>query len=381
MKLSLFSFIISPLLFISSIHAQENIITELDSLYVQEAYDYIIENYSEKVDELPVEATYYIGRAYFMKEDDANCLKFMNIAISKEPKYPGSHYMKGVTFQFLEQPDSALISIQRAISLTDTVANYYTTLGDVYITLNQTDEALLAYQEATKRKNPQARAYTMIAEIQNANNQTKEALNTYYLAKEKTPPEDPSYHSVLFNIGLLEYLNENYQKAQEVFLDLTNSLPQDYHARAKLIQTYYALEDYEKANPHRDILYEAYHKGNLPENMKDMFCFDQFKWKGKRIQAFERFEEPEGELYYKHLFYVINEQNEVAYRIQTENSVMSMALGGPKYLLGMNKDGVHSTLGFGFTEDFSYEFLKKAVIQVVEEKADPVASSKSDKEE
>jgi len=87
----------------------------------------------------------------------------------------------------------------------------------------------------------------------------------------------------------------------------------------------------------------------------------------------------ETQVYYKHIFYVVNDKGEIEFRIQTENSPISVELGGPKYLLGMDKDGTHSTFGFGFNEDFKYDDLKSAVIKVLEEKVKPSASSRPSK--
>lgn len=152
--------------------------------------------------------------------------------------------------------------------------------------------------------------------------------------------------------------------------------PNDYQSFAKLIQIYYGKKEYEKTKPLKEKLYKAYEQGKLSDNLKSMFCFDQFEWNGKLILAYERFAVKEGELYYKHIFYIPNDKGETEFTIQTENSPISIELGGSKYVLGMDKGGTHSTFNYGFDENLNYEDLKKTVILVLDEKIKAGASSR-----
>ncbi len=114
--------------------------------------------------------------------------------------------------------------------------------------------------------------------------------------------------------------------------------PKDFHSYAKLIQIYYHKKEYEKAKPYKNKLYEAYKKGELEDNLKDMFCFDQFKWKNKLIQAYERYEEGSKDIYNKHLFYVVGQGNNIEFRIQTVIFAnFTVEQGESKYLLCRTK--------------------------------------------
>lgn len=152
--------------------------------------------------------------------------------------------------------------------------------------------------------------------------------------------------------------------------------PTDYHTYAKLIQIYYHQKDYEKAKPYREKLYAAQKKGLLEGSLASMFCYDQFKWNDKLIQAYERFEEGSKRIYIKHLFYVVNKNNEIDYQIQTEYSPISIEQEGPKYVLCEERGKVHASHNFGFNDDFKYEDLKKSVIDILEGKRKPAASSR-----
>jgi hypothetical protein len=79
------------------------------------------------------------------------------------------------------------------------------------------------------------------------------------------------------------------------------------------------------------------------------------------------------------LFYVKNQDDKIEYRIQTEYSPISAELGGAKYLLCRRKGDAHSTYNIGFNDNFKYDELKKSVIDILEEKVKPTATSRPTK--
>jgi tetratricopeptide (TPR) repeat protein len=242
--------------------------------------------------------------------------------------------------------------------------------------LEKLNLALEAYKKATEQKDCPDRPYSFIAQVYSNQKLTDKALEAYYVAQSKINKKSPSYINVLYNIGLLESLKGNHDKAEPAFLELLKLDASDYHSDAKLIQIYYHKKEYDKAKPYKEKLYEAHQKGLLKDNLKDMFCFDQFKWKDKLIQVYERFENNSKQVCNKHLFYVLNQDNKIEYRIQTEFSPVSFELGRSKYFLCQTKGDVHSTFRIGFNEDFKYDDLKKSVIDVLEGNIKPGASSR-----
>jgi len=377
MRKILFTLLIGLLSF--NAFSQDEITTELKAKYESEKYDQIISEHSDKADKYPAKAIYYIGMAYYMKADDNNCLKYMDLSIEKDSTDPDAYFIKGMTFNYLGQFEKAIKSFEKAIEINPNSSDFFSGLGDSYFSLKNYKKALENYKSATEKENAIDRPFIMIPQVYTELNEPKNALKSFYIAKEKVSKKTNSYITILYNIGLLELLDKNYDKAELALKELIELDPSDYHSYSKIIQVYYGKKEYEKAEPYKKKLYEAYNQGVLKDNLKDMFCFDQFDWNDKLIQVFERFAVKEGELYYKHIFYVINKKGEIEFRIQTENSPISVELDGPKYLLGMDKDGTHSTFGFGFNEDFKYDDLKSAVIKVLEEKVKPSASSRSSK--
>lgn len=364
----------------NSLFAQNDKSEEIKALYENEEYDKIITEYSQDKEQLSAKSIYYLGVAHFIKEENEKCIQMMNLSIQKDDTDPGPYYIKGLTLNYLGKFNEAINSFEQAIKIDPDYSDYFSSLGDSYISIEEYDKALSAYQESIEKENPIDRPFIMIPQIYSAQGKNAEALKAFYLAKENISKEGNSYITILYNIGLLELLQDNYNKAEPAFKELIEFYPEDYHSYSKLIQIYYAKKEYDKATPYKKSLYEAYNKGVLTDNLKEMFCFDQFEWKDKLIQVFERFEEKEGELYYKHLFYVVNQKNEIEFRLQTENSPISVELGGPKYLIGMDKDGAHSTFNYGFDEDFEYEKLKDTIIEILEDKIKPTTTLRINKD-
>lgn len=66
--------------------AQEKITDELKALSDNGKYDEIVSRYTSNTSAYPAKALCYIGQAYYMKEDNENCLKYMDMAIAKDSK-------------------------------------------------------------------------------------------------------------------------------------------------------------------------------------------------------------------------------------------------------------------------------------------------------
>jgi tetratricopeptide (TPR) repeat protein len=361
-----------------TVFAQDQIADELKTLGQNEQYDKIIEQYASKSKDYSAKSLYYIGLAYCMKNDGSNCIKFMDLSIKKDAKDPAPHYVRASTLQDMGKHNEAILGFQTAISLKADNTEPYFELGYSYYQLGKKELALEAYKKATKQEECPDELYLMIAQIYSELKENDKALEAYYIAKEKISKKSDLYTKVLFNIGLLELLKDNYDKAEPAFLELIRLNPKDYNPYSKLIQIYYHQKEYDKAKSYKDKLYEAYRKGELKDNLKDEFCFDQFKWEDKLIQACERFEEGDMnklKIYYKHLFYVLDQNNNAEFSIQTEYSFLAKK----EYILCMTKDYTHFNFGISFKDGFKYEDLKKAVIDILEGKIEPAAATRQTK--
>lgn len=350
---------------------------DLKKLSDDKRYDKIIEKYGTKTKNLTAKSLFYVGQAYYMKEDDEKCLKLMNLSIKKEDKDPAPYFVKGSVLKYMKKYEEAISSFQSAIALNDDYAPSYSGLGDCYYYLEKLDPALENYKKATEKEDCPGYAYFMLAQVYGDQEKNDLALEAYYVAKPKLDRASGSYTTTLFNIGLFELLKGEYVKAESSFLELIGMKPDDYRTCAKLIQIYVHNKEYDMAKTYRDKLYQAYDKGTLGDYMEDMYCFDQFKWNGKTVKAFERYQTIaiKGAIFRKHIYYVENEKGDIEDQVQTEYSAISVELGGPKYLLCRVKGNMHSTYNIGYNDDFNYEDLRKDVIQVLDDKVKPSASS------
>ena len=317
------------------VFSQDTIESKLKTLYDKEDYRTIAKEFSLEDAEHSANSLYYIGTAYMMMEDDVNCIKFMDLSIAKDSLNPAPFYTKATSLLYLNRLEEAIPVYQKAIILesdSTKLVQSYRGLGYAYVKLDQTDNALAAY----------------------------------YKSKEYASIEDDEYITILFNIGLFEQLKENYKESEAAFSELVEIKPNDYHSYAKLIQIYNHNKEYDKIPSLKAILYEAHKNNLLDENLSDMFCIDQFKVNNKRIQAFERYEEGDkSDIYNKLLFYIIGDDGDIEYRIQTEYSPAAVAFGSGKYMLCANKGGSHLNYSIVFDDDTSYETIKENVISIL----------------
>lgn len=361
--LSLFSF------------GQDSTIAALKKLDAGKQYQEIIGQYAANPEALSAEALYYVGYAYYMKEDDNNCLKFMDLSIAKNDKDARPHFIRASTLNFMEQFDKAILSFKTAIALKPDAGPYYSGLADAYYNLHLYDSALENYKKATEQKDAPDRAFSMIAQVYMDLKQEDKAMDAMYYATTKLAKGSGGYQRAMFNIGQIEYLAGRYGKAETAFLHVISSDPADYHACAKLMQVYYHDKAYDKAQPYREKLYAAHKQGVLKDPLKDMFCFDQFKWKDKSVQVFERYEEgPSSRIFNKHIFYVLDSTGKLELSIQTEYSPISIEMGGPKYILCGTQGRTHLNYGIGFKDGYKYDDLKDAVMKVLEKTTKAAAS-------
>lgn len=349
---------------------------EFKELYKQKKYDDIIKYKPKKGEELPSKAVYYVAMSYYMKQQDDNALKYFDIAINNGPVDHDMYFYKGRTLYYKGKYQESLPYFDKAIEMLPDEPDFYGGKGEVFYALSQKDSALFYFAKAIKLPKCKNKIFLLAGELFQDNNDVPNALTTYEAALSNMDKSSNDYQSTLFNVGLMNQLTGNLKKAQDIFEQVLSSYPDDFHCMAKLIQTYFSLDQVEKAKPYRLKLYDAHKKKKLPDAMKDMFCFDQFIWKGKRIMVFENFDEPDKFMFVKHHFYILNDKGDIEYRIDSESSLaIRMATKDAKYVLCLVKNQSHFTYWqYVFNDDYDYKELKKAVIDILENKVKPGSS-------
>lgn len=371
-KLTLiFSFMF--LLYLSTI--SQTINKEIEAYYQKGDYKKIIK-YADKYIELSDTGVFYIGLSYYALSNDSLALEFYNKALHKNVLFADIYKYKAISLAYIKQKDSMIISIDKAIELEPENADFYSTKGDLFGFYEEKDSAFYYYKMSVSFPNASGKQYSNLASAYLDLDSLTLAKENYKKAKVLIEKSGGNYLNCLFNLGNVNYLLGDFAEAEKSFIELTSINIEDYHATAKLIQCYNAQNKTKRTAPLIKMLYKAYKKDKLPENMKKMYCFAQFIWKDKRILAYENFDSPKDKgLYYKHVFYIPDEKGEYTTTIQTEWSY-AVEMAKKKYVLGMNSPGRHQTFWqFTFDEKVDYKKLKKAVIEVLEKNVTPTSSS------
>lgn len=334
-------------------------------LYGMEKFDEIIKNKNKKGEVLSAKSLYYIGMAYFMKGNDDMALKYLGEALEKGPVDHDMFYYKGMTLFYKGRYMESLPYFDSAIVRLPKEPDFYTGKGEVFYTIGKFDSAVYYFQKGLSFPNCKTRFILLLAESYQKTNKNKEALETYKKGISLLAPSDENYSISLYNYGLVQLLDGD-SNAVITFEKFCKLFPKDYSAMVKLIQSYYLIGRYEEAKPIRTILYEAHRKKKLPSAMKEMFCFDQFLWNGRRVMVFERFDEPKDDLIVKHQFYILKDDGEIDFQVRSESSIAVRMTPGNKYVLCLVKEGSYNTSWkYIFNDDYKYDELKAAVISIL----------------
>lgn len=322
--------------------------------------------------DLNAKSLYYVAMAHYKKGDDNTALIFFDQAISKGPFDHDMFYYKGKTLTFLRKYDQAMFNIDKAIELLPGEPDFLAGKGDIFFEINQKDSAFHYYEKAVAIPECAPNIVMRLADVYLSDNNQPKALELFKRALSKLTSGSEDHQTCLYNIGLIQQITGAERESVETFENLIKTYPKDYHGIVKLIQAYNSVEAYEKVKPLKESLYEAHNKKILTGELNDRFCFDQFKWKDKKIMAFENFYEDEKSyLIVKHQFFVVNDSGKIEYQVRSESSpAVRMSGKNNKYVLCLVKDGSFSTFwNYIFNDESAYADTKKAVIKILEGKS------------
>lgn len=210
-----------------------------------------------------------------------------------------------------------------------------------------------------------------------------EAL-THYKRALAILPNEPA---ILFNGGMAAFATKNYSDAADMWKKLKTVDPTDWHARAKLIQVYQALNKTAERDAERTELFAMWKKGEPAELKKEFeYCRDQFEVNGKQVMAFEHFE-LKGERALRYVFSILDETGEAEeFRISLGSYDFTNAVWreqrNPKpkkderlfHLDGYFKGGGHVTYDMYFPEP-TYDQVRVTVVQILEGRGKAKSSS------
>ncbi|MEN0046726.1 MAG: tetratricopeptide repeat protein [Bacteroidota bacterium] len=159
-------------------------------------------------------------------------------------------------------------------------ADFHTLRGEILIAKGELSSAASAFEKAMALENCPDQVYSSLAEIYLEMGAIDKALKVYKSGDNALPKESEYYTDVHSNGGFVAHMTDHFKLAKEIYTKLYETHPLPSIA-SKLIQAYYALEDYKAGNALKSVIYEAWEKGELDEEMEKDFCFDQFIWNCK----------------------------------------------------------------------------------------------------
>jgi tetratricopeptide (TPR) repeat protein len=195
--------------------------------------------------------------------------------------------------------------------------------------------------------------------------------------------EAPVETSVLWNLGLAYASTGEHLKAVETWESYRHIAPDDWQARAKLVQSYQALGNTKARDDEIKALYEHRNNSSDPKvNGAERFCREQTMMANRSVFVFEYFS-PTGDRQQFLRFCVLNKKGEVDYYFslgsydsttEIARDLGEIAKNERLYHLDEYTDTRHRTYAFFKTKP-DYDEVRSMVLRVLEGKLKPISGT------
>lgn len=186
-------------------------------------------------------------------------------------------------------------------------------------------------------------------------------------------------NSLKYGIEALSYVNKGLD-----YFD-ANFAARQYWLTKNIIVSCFGLKKYDEAKKYKQLLYDAYKAGALPEGIDGYFNFDFFKWEGKNIWGYEWYPElgdPETEGSFSKIVYYVYSTNpdgsdkDQLYRLHVLKFHKSGNSVPFDYVLTKRletaKNEVSGTLySYTYKKEIDYVKLKADIIEVLKGNLEP----------
>lgn len=196
--------------------------------------------------------------------------------------------------------------------------------------------------------------------------------------------EDPSDSWALYNLGLMNYLNEDYDGAIKHWKTLKKLEPADWEIREKLIQAYWGAGQKKAANSEIAELREARKSGKYRElTEKEFFICDQLRVGKVRAFVLEYYElKGERPLAWKFILKSGDDDLDHYFSVGSYPSATAFARSEGAisenerryHLDGYWDDGAHATYGF-YRNRPDYQEIRKEVRRIINGDQKPISRS------
>lgn len=304
-------------------------------LFNEQNFDEIIK--MEKDSEtLSGEELYYLGYAFFSKENDLKAIEYYDKALAKKFDNPILYFQKGYSQMFLKQYDKALENINIAISKAP-LAEFYVEKARIYLIKKDIDNEEKTYIEGlqqSKLKNDK----WFLELVKNAGN--------FYYAQVK-----------------------NFPKSEKIYIDAIIEYPNEYVLYEKLIKVLNTQNKFVEANKVFDQVKVFYSEKKLSEdNMKfKNFAVDEFQWNDQWINVYKSFEKPKEMLESIYKVYLINKAGEKIERKFNIEKTLQINKADAEFVICEESNGGHTTYPIGFKDDsFTLEDLRIQIRKILD---------------
>lgn len=304
-------------------------------LFNEQNFDEIIKLEKDS-ENLSGEELYYLGYAFFSKENDLKAVEYYDKALAKKFDNAILYFQKGYSQMFLKQYDPALDNINIAIS-----------------------------------KSPLAEFYVEKARIYNIKQDLLNEEKTYLEGLQNSKLKDDKWYLELIkNAGNFYYAQiKNFPKSEKIYFDGIAAYPDEYILYEKLIKALNAQNKFTEANKIFDQMKGLYFEKKLPEdNMKfKNLAVDEFQWNNQWINVYKSFEKPQKTLESIYKVYLIDKTGEKIERKFNIEKTLQIEKTDAEFVICEESNEGHTTYPIGFKNDsFTLEDLRIQIKKILE---------------
>jgi tetratricopeptide (TPR) repeat protein len=200
----------------------------LTELFDNKEYKKVIENYENTTDSKEL---YYLALSYYQLENDKLNISKMKQAIANGNTNPDCYHYISNSFTYLNQADSSIKYLKIGSEVYPTDIETWRLLASAHLNNKSIDEAISIYEKINTDFPSSHIGYMGLANHYAGLKSYSKALENYNSALKNCSKENSDYLSLLFNAGLCNQQNDNYNGAVTLFNELVLLDKTDFHAK------------------------------------------------------------------------------------------------------------------------------------------------------
>lgn len=329
---------------------------------------------------LDAESAFVLALCHSELERAEDALRLMDEVLKKEPANTEYRFFASAVYTRFGESKKALSCINEVLKH-EKKGTSYLTKAEILLDLSREKEALQVLDSAIVFPHTEVTGLILKASVFAEREDHKTALLILEKLLTRKDLEAEDFYTARYNAALSYFFSENYHEAYARFEALYRENPEDFEALSRLIQICNRQENYQKANSLKALMYKAFQEQKIPESMQGMFCIDHYDYNGKKVVVMERFAKAFG-LGYKHIFYLLDKQDNPILSVQTEHN-FTLEQMGKTYALGQTRQSGEHFIYFQFSYKGNppYAQLKADVAKVLSGKAKPSDATRYSTEE